>query len=102
MFNEDLKEDIFRDKAKENQRLSEGKGCQKSDKVKPIDVKKEVAKIAKVSHDTNKVFNEDLLNSFEVRRCQVCSKEFLTSKNSLKTYCCLKCRFYAGNQRRKT
>lgn len=34
--------------AKENQRLSEGKGCQKSDnlKVKPLDTKKELAKLA--------------------------------------------------------
>lgn len=43
-------------KAKENLTLSEGrgkKGCQKSDKViEPIDTKKELAKIAGVSHDT--------------------------------------------------
>jgi len=38
--------------AKENQKLSAGKGCQKSDKVNPIDTKKELAKIAGVSHDT--------------------------------------------------
>ncbi len=46
------KEDILKPIAKENQRLSDGKGSQKSAKVKPIDVRNEVAKIAKVSHDT--------------------------------------------------
>lgn len=64
-------EDIFSKKAKANLRLSGeiyGKGCQISDKpitlfeeqpiekkpieIKPIDTKKEVAKIANVSHDT--------------------------------------------------
>ena len=39
-------------KAERNLHLSDGKGCQKSDKVKPIDTKKEVAKLAGVSHDT--------------------------------------------------
>ena len=39
-------------KAERNLHLSDGKGCQKSDKVKPIDTKKELAKIAGVSHDT--------------------------------------------------
>lgn len=46
-------EDYFKEKAKENLKLSGGrgvKGCQISDKV--IDTKKELAKIAKVSHDT--------------------------------------------------
>lgn len=38
--------------AEQNLHLSEGKGCQKSDKVKPIDTKKEVAKVGGVSHDT--------------------------------------------------
>lgn len=38
--------------AEEHLHLSEGKGCQKSDKVNPIDTKKELAKIAGVSHDT--------------------------------------------------
>ncbi|MCK4446800.1 MAG: hypothetical protein KAW56_06940 [Candidatus Marinimicrobia bacterium] len=44
---------IFREKAKEHQKLSDDrgqKGCQISDKV--IDTKKELAKIAGVSHDT--------------------------------------------------
>lgn len=66
-------EHIFREKAKENQKLSQGqgvKGCQNSDNLKtapgknpqllpkhtkaaePIDTKKELAKIADVSHDT--------------------------------------------------
>ena len=51
-------EDIFKAKAKENlsiagQSYSPKEGCQKSDKVSdPIDTKKEVAKIAGVSHDT--------------------------------------------------
>ena len=48
------KEPIIAAIAKENQRLSEGrgqKGCQKSDKVN-VDTKKEVAQIAGVSHDT--------------------------------------------------
>ena len=42
-------------KAKERMKLSEGrgkKGCQNSDKVKSVDTKKELAKIAGVSHDT--------------------------------------------------
>lgn len=43
---------VIAEKAEENLHLSEGKGCQKSDKVKPIDTKKELAKIAGVSHDT--------------------------------------------------
>jgi hypothetical protein len=38
--------------AEKNLHLSGGKGCQKSDKVKPIDTKKELAQIAGVSHDT--------------------------------------------------
>ena len=48
------KEDIFKSKAKEHEKLSEGKGKQKSAnlKVKPIETRKEVAKIADVSHDT--------------------------------------------------
>lgn len=48
------KEPIISAIAKENQKLSEGRGqkdCQKSDKVN-IDTKKEVAQIAGVSHDT--------------------------------------------------
>lgn len=43
---------IVAERAKENQRLSDGKGCQKSDKVKPVDTKKIIADTAKVSHDT--------------------------------------------------
>ena len=39
-------------KAEQNLHLSEGKGCQKSDKVKPVDTKKELATAAGVSHDT--------------------------------------------------
>jgi len=45
-------ESLIAEMAKENQKLSEGKGCQKSDKVNPIDTKKELAKVAGVSHDT--------------------------------------------------
>lgn len=39
-------------KAEKNLHRAEGKGCQKSDKVKAIDTKKEIAKAAGVSHDT--------------------------------------------------
>ena len=39
-------------KAEKNLHLAEGKGCQKSDKVNPVDTKKEIAKAAGVSHDT--------------------------------------------------
>lgn len=49
-------EDVFKEKAKENLIQSGnhfGKGCQKSDNpIQPIDTKKEVAKVANVSHDT--------------------------------------------------
>jgi hypothetical protein len=48
-------EGVFSDRAKENQTLSSGagvKGCQKSDNLNPIDTKKELAKVANVSHDT--------------------------------------------------
>jgi hypothetical protein len=47
-------EDVFREKAKENLKLSEGKGKQISAEVKvqPIETRQEVAKIANVSHDT--------------------------------------------------
>jgi N6-adenosine-specific RNA methylase IME4 len=49
-------EDVFRDKAKENLKVSGenfGKGCQISDKpIEKIDTKKELAKVANVSHDT--------------------------------------------------
>lgn len=45
-------EDVFKEKAKENQGLRTDI-CQKSDKsITPIDTKKEVAKVANVSHDT--------------------------------------------------
>ena len=47
-------ESVFSDKAKENQAI-QFKGnslCQTSDKVNPIDTKKELAKVANVSHDT--------------------------------------------------
>lgn len=43
---------VIAEKAESNLHLSDGKGCQKSDKVKPIDTKKELAKVAGVSHDT--------------------------------------------------
>lgn len=43
---------VIAEKAEQNLHLAEGKGCQKSDKVKPIDTKQELAKIAGVSHDT--------------------------------------------------
>lgn len=42
---------LIAEKAKENLHLSEGKGCQKSDKVDAIDTKKEVAKVARVSYN---------------------------------------------------
>ena len=49
-------EDVFRERARENQKISGenfGKGCQISDKpIDVIDTKKELAKIADVSHDT--------------------------------------------------
>jgi outer membrane lipoprotein SlyB len=48
-------EGVFSERAKENQTLSSGagvKGCQKSDNLSPIDTKKELAKVANVSHDT--------------------------------------------------
>jgi N6-adenosine-specific RNA methylase IME4 len=47
-------ESLFKEMAKENQRLSPGrgkKGCQNSDNLK-VDTKKEIAKAAQVSHDT--------------------------------------------------
>jgi len=47
---------VFRAKARENLIISGenyGKGCQKSDEpIQAIDTKKELAKIAQVSHDT--------------------------------------------------
>lgn len=43
---------VIAERAEHNLHLSEGKGCQNSDKVKPIDTKQELAKIAGVSHDT--------------------------------------------------
>lgn len=43
---------VIAEKAEQNLHLAEGKGCQKSDKVKPIDTKQELAKLAGVSHDT--------------------------------------------------
>lgn len=43
---------IIAKKAEQNLHLAGGKGCQKSDKVKSIDTKKELATIAGVSHDT--------------------------------------------------
>jgi N6-adenosine-specific RNA methylase IME4/DNA-binding XRE family transcriptional regulator len=47
-------EDVFSARAKENLKLSEGKGKQKSAEVKiePIETRKELAKVANVSHDT--------------------------------------------------
>lgn len=43
---------VIAGQAEKNLHLSDGKGCPKSDKVKPIDTKKELARIAGVSHDT--------------------------------------------------
>lgn len=43
---------IIAEKAEKNLHLSDGKGCQKSDKVNPVDTKRELATIAGVSHDT--------------------------------------------------
>lgn len=43
---------VIAEKAEKNLHLAEGKGCQKSDKVNAIDTKKELAKVANVSHDT--------------------------------------------------
>lgn len=45
---------VFADKAKANQKLSDGKGKQKSANLKaePVETRKELAKIAGVSHDT--------------------------------------------------
>lgn len=43
---------VIAEKAEKNLHLAEGKGCQKSDKVNAIDTKKELAKVAGVSHDT--------------------------------------------------
>jgi N6-adenosine-specific RNA methylase IME4 len=47
-------EEVFSAKAKENLKLSDGKGKQKSAelKIEPIETRKELAKIANVSHDT--------------------------------------------------
>jgi DNA modification methylase len=47
-------EEVFKEKAKENLKLSDGKGKQKSAEVKvePIETRKELAKVASVSHDT--------------------------------------------------
>jgi hypothetical protein len=47
-------EPLLRAKAKENQKLSDGKGKQKSADLKatPIETRAELAKIAGVSHDT--------------------------------------------------
>ena len=47
-------ESVFSERAKENLKLSDGKGKQKSAEVKiePIETRKEVAKVANVSHDT--------------------------------------------------
>jgi DNA modification methylase len=47
-------ENVFSERAKENLKLSDGKGKQKSAEVKiePIETRKEVAKVANVSHDT--------------------------------------------------
>ena len=47
-------EEVFKEKAKENLKLSDGKGKQKSAEVKvePIETRKELAKVANVSHDT--------------------------------------------------
>lgn len=43
---------VIAEKAEKNLHLADGKGCQKSDKVTPIDTKKELAAIAGLSHDT--------------------------------------------------
>lgn len=46
------RKDIISVMAKKHLHLAEGKGCLKSDKVRPIDTKKELAKFADVGHDT--------------------------------------------------
>jgi DNA modification methylase len=44
---------FFADKGKDNESLGgKSKGCQNSDNLKPVDTKKELAKLANVSHDT--------------------------------------------------
>jgi hypothetical protein len=47
-------EPLIKEKAKENQKLSDGKGKQKSADLKtvPVETRKEIAAAAKVSHDT--------------------------------------------------
>lgn len=60
-------EKILRQKGKENQKLSEGrgkKGCQNSDNLNPIDTKQELASALNVSHDTMMIY-----------RCKKCSRE---------------------------
>ena len=65
--------DIFREKAKENLKIYGGNQydapCQKSDNIQKIDTKKELAKIANVSHDTiNKIENIEAKASDEVKQ----------------------------------
>ena len=65
--------DIFREKAKDNLKIYGGNQydapCQKSDNIQKIDTKKELAKIANVSHDTiNKIENIEAKASDEVKQ----------------------------------
>jgi N6-adenosine-specific RNA methylase IME4/DNA-binding XRE family transcriptional regulator len=65
--------DIFREKAKDNLKIYGGNQydapCQKSDNIQKIDTKKELAKIANVSHDTiNKIENIEAKASNEVKQ----------------------------------
>ncbi|MCP4370556.1 MAG: hypothetical protein GY797_20950 [Deltaproteobacteria bacterium] len=101
---------IFSEKAKENQKKSQGKGvkgCKNSDNLKPVDTKQEVAKAVGVSHDTLKkidVIIEEkpeavkdidegkktvhavyggLRNKCHIRQKQSCIPEHLFSMNSM-------------------
>lgn len=71
---------VIAERAKENLHLSEGKGCQKSDKVNAIDTKKELAKVAGVSHDTiHKVETIENSGNEEIKQ-KVRNKEFSIDK----------------------
>jgi DNA modification methylase len=64
-------EEVFKEKAKENLKLSDGKGKQKSAEVKvePIETRKELAKVASVSHDTiSKVKHIEAKATLEVKQ----------------------------------
>ena len=65
--------DIFSQKAKDNLKIYGGNQydapCQKSDNIQKVDTKKELAKIANVSHDTiNKIENIEAKASDEVKQ----------------------------------